>query len=269
MYSEKRNWGPTPNYPLVKSYKKVNDNFIVIAGPCSLESDLQINNMASIVKECGATHLRSGVFRAGTYPGSSFGWIDESLINSYRRAAISNGLKNIIEVLDYSDRSFDLINDKCDVFQIGARSQQNYSLLRKIGQYNKPVFLKRNMGSTLDEFLGSAEHLLYGGVKELYLIERGGASIHNHVRWDLSISIIPAIKSITEIPVIVDASHGTGRSDLVEPMTLAGIAAGAKGLLAEVHQDPINSLSDKEQAITPEAFNKLMLKVSKLREALK
>lgn len=269
MYSNKRIWGPSPNYPLVKSYKNNNKDFVIISGPCSVESEDQIERMAKIVKARGATHLRGGVFRAGTYPGENFGWVDESIIKSFRQAAKKYGLKNIIEVLDYSDSSFDLIAENCDVFQIGARSQQNYSLLRKIGKYNKPVFLKRNMGSTIDELLGSAEHLLCGGVKELYLIERGGASIHNHVRWDLSISIIPAIKSICEIPVIIDASHGTGRSDLVEPMTLAGVAAGASGMLVEVHEDPLSSLSDKEQAITPDAFSEIMHKVQKLREALK
>lgn len=268
MFAEKRQWGPAPNYPLVKSYEPSKNDFVVIAGPCSVESHDQIQAIARIVSESGATHLRGGCFRAGTFPGKSFGWIDESLILAYRQAAKSNGLLNVIEVLDYSEESFDLIGPFCDVFQIGARSQQNYSLLRKIGQYGKPVFLKRNMGSTIDEFLGSAEHLLVGGVKELHLIERGGASIQTHVRWDLSISMIPAIKELSKIPVIVDASHGTGRRDLVEPMTLAGVSAGARGVLIEVHTDPEKSISDADQAVSPEKFKTIMSKVNKVRKAI-
>lgn len=268
MFAEQRRWGPAPHYPLVKEYVPPNNDFVVIAGPCSMESEDQINKISMLVKLSGATHLRSGVFRAGTYPGKNFGWIDKSLIEAYRQAALAHGLKNIIEVLEYSEYSFELINENCDVFQIGARSQQNYSLLRKIGQYNKPVFLKRNMGSTLDEFLGSAEHLLVGGVKELHLIERGGASIYNHTRWELCISMIPAIKSICNIPVIIDPAHGTGRRDLVEPMALAGVSAGAAGVLIEVHTDPEKSISDHEQAISPEAFKTIMNKVTKIRKAI-
>lgn len=269
-FSHNREWGPTPNYPLVKEYKRPNDDFVIISGSCSVESDYQVNSIARMVKHAGATHLRGGVFRAGTYPkqGAHFGWVDQELIKSFHEAAKSNGLKNIIEVLDYSEESFDKIVNFCDVFQVGARSQQNYSLLRKLGQYGKPVFLKRNTGCTVDEWLGSAEHLLIGGVKELYLIERGSSTLHNDVRWTPCIHTIPSVKSICDIPVIMDASHGTGRSDLVEPVTLAGVAAGASGILVETHEDPEMSLSDKEQAITPNEFQLLMKKVSKVREAI-
>jgi len=142
-------------------------------------------------------------------------------------------------------------------------------LLRKLGASNRPVFVKRNPGATLDEWLGAAEHVLTAGCKEIYLIERGSSSHLTHVRWDLSISLIPAIKAITKIPVIVDASHGTGRRDLVEPMTLAGVAAGAGGILVEVHEDPDKSLSDPDQAVTPKDFEILMSKVHKIRGVLK
>lgn len=264
-FSQRRVWGPNPNYPLVSSYKRPSNDFIVIAGPCSMESIGQINSIAKFVKENGATHLRSGVFRAGTYPGKSFGWIKSELIFEYRQAAIRYGLKNIIEVLDYSEEGFELINDYCDVFQVGARSQQNYSLLRKLGKYNKPVFLKRNMGSTVDEWLGSAEHLLSGGVKEIYLIERGSSTFHTDVRWTPCVHTIPSVKSICDIPVIMDASHGTGRRDLVAPLTLAGVAAGADGVLLEVHNETEKSISDADQAITPENFEKIMRKITKIR----
>jgi 3-deoxy-7-phosphoheptulonate synthase len=257
-----------PKYDLVKNYKRPSDDFVIIGGPCSVESEWLIYKMAKIVKRFGATHLRGGVFRAGTYPGKNFGWVDIELIKFYSKVARENDLKNIIEVLDYSEESFDLIKDHCDVFQVGARSQQNYSLLRKLGQYDKPVFLKRNTGCTVDEWLGSSEHLLAGGVKELYLIERGSSTFHNDVRWTPCIHTIPSVKSICDIPVIIDASHGTGRSDLVESITLAGVAAGAGGVLIETHITPHLSMSDAEQAVSPKKFATIIKKINKIREVL-
>lgn len=269
-FAEKTNFGPTPKFERLRNYEPPNNDFVFISGPCSGESEEHLHAMAAIVKSAGATHMRSGVFRAGTYPSDKvkFGWVDEKIIKAFREASKNNGLKNIIEVLDYSQESFDLINDYCDVFQVGARSCQNYSLLRKLGQYNKPVFLKRNTGMTLNEFCGAAEHLLVGGVKEIYLIERGSSSFMNHVRWDLSISLIPALRQLSKVPVIIDASHGTGRRDLVAPMTLAGVAAGAQGCLVECHTEPDKSLSDSEQAIDPKSLHELSAKIKKLREVL-
>lgn len=269
-FAMRRNYGPTPNFPLVVNYKRKDPAFISIGGPCSVESADQIKHIAEFVAKNGATHLRGGVFRAGTYPGKNFGYVEEKLIKAYSDAAKANGLKNIIEVLDYSDRALTMVNEYCDCVQVGARSQQNYTLLRKLAGLHKPVFLKRNPGSTLDEWLGSAEHILTaqaetGGTSEVVLIERGSSSYLTHVRWDLSISIIPAIKEITEMPVIVDASHGTGRSDLVFPMTLAGVAAGAAGCLVEVHPDPKKSLSDSDQAIGFHEYEFLMKKVNAIK----
>lgn len=268
-FSEARSFGPKPHYPLVRAYSRKDiSEFKIIAGPCSYESVEHSFKMAKIVSDAGATHFRSGVFRAGTYPGLSFGWLDEESLNQYSLAAKVHGLRNIIEVLDYSTESLDLIAPYCDVFQVGARSMQNYTLLRKLGRYEKPVFLKRAAGATIDEFLGSAEHILTGGVRDLTLIERGGSSNHRHVRWDLSISMIPAIKTLTAIPIIVDASHGTGRRDLVPAMTLAGIAAGADGALIEVHDQPERSISDAEQAIDPETFSNLITRIKAVRSAI-
>lgn len=259
---------PTPKYELVKEYQRKDNEFIFITGSCSVESREQVLEMGLLAKSAGATHLRGGVFRAGTYPGKNFGWVSEHLILSFHEAAHKNGLKNIIEVLDYSEESFKLILPYADCFQVGARSMQNYSLLSKLGQYKKPVFLKRNTGATIDEWLGAAEYLLKSGVTELYLIERGSSSFMSHVRWDLSISVIPAVKAICDIPVIVDASHGTGRRDLVAPMTLAGVAAGAAGCLIECHYDPDKSLSDPLQAIAPRELLSLKDKINKVREAI-
>lgn len=271
-FAKRRTWGPLPAYPNVEAYTptkaQAERKLTVIAGPCSVESPEQIHSLALKVRLAGATHLRGGVFRAGTYPGKHFGYRDESLLNSYYVAAKTNGLENIIEVLDYDEEKMKMVSKYCSAFQVGARHQQNYTLLRSLGRYEKPVFLKRNPGATIDEWLGSAEHLLVGGVKELYLIERGSASNATHVRWDLSLSLIPAVKALSRLPVIVDAAHGTGRRDLVGPMSLAGIAAGAAGLLVEVHETPEQSLSDPDQAVTPNDFSQLMNHVKLVRAAL-
>lgn len=271
VFNTKRTWGPTPNYPLVSKYipPQTQNRFTVIAGSCSVETPEQIVRIAKIVRSMGATHLRGGVFRTGTYPGKSFGWVDKELINAFHLAANTNGMQNIIEILDYSEDSLNFILPYADCVQVGARQMQNYTLLRKLGATGKPVFLKRHPGATLDEWLGAAEHVLTAGCTELYLIERGSSTNANHVRWDLSISMIPAVQYLSAIPMICDASHGTGRSDLVVPMTLAGVAAGANGILVEVHEDPLNSLSDSDQAIPPEAFRYLMNKVTVIKEVVR
>lgn len=268
-FGGRRFWGPAFNCPKVLAYQPPHKDFTVIAGPCSVESMIQIEDLAKLVSENGATHLRGGIFRAGTYPGKAFGYVDIDLVRVFYAEAKKNGLKNIIEVLDYDDASLDFADDYSDCFQVGARSQQNYTLLRKLGKYKKPVFLKRHPGSTVDEWLGSAEHLLAGGVTELYLIERGSSTFHTDVRWTPCVHTIPSVQSMCNIPVIMDASHGSGRRDIVPAMTLAGVAAGADGILLEVHQDPRKSLSDADQAIDPVTFEKLMTKVGKIRQIVK
>jgi 3-deoxy-7-phosphoheptulonate synthase len=251
------------------AYQPPKKEFVVIAGPCSVESVEQIHPISDFVGRYGATHLRGGVFRAGTYPGKNFGYIDMNLIKHYYGAAKFAKLDNIIEILDYTPESLNQIAQYADCFQVGCRQMQNYTLLRTLGQFKKPVFLKRHPGATIDEWLGAAEHLLTGGVQEMYLIERGSSTHATHVRWDLSLSMIPAVKALTKMPVIVDASHGTGRRDLVEPMTLAGVAAGAGGMLVEVHEKPTESLSDADQAVSPESFKSIMKKVKAIREITK
>lgn len=270
-FKNQRSFGPKPNYPLVNCYEHLNKDFIIISGSCSVENENQVYESASKVAAAGATHLRGGVFRAGTYPkkDAHFGWVETDLIKSFYEAAKLFNLKNIIEVLDYSLESLEIIAPLADCFQVGARSMQNYSLLRKLGEYKKPVFLKRNTGATVDEWLGAAEHLLLGGVKELYLIERGSSTFHNDVRWTPCLHVIPSVKSICNIPVIVDASHSTGRRDLVESITYAGVAAGAGGVLIEAHSDPKNSLSDPEQAIHIDRLPVILKNIKKIRQAIK
>jgi 3-deoxy-7-phosphoheptulonate synthase len=272
-FAARRTWGPTPKYERVKAYEppKLSESeqngsdreFFIISGPCSVETPEQIFEIAKIVACNGATYLRGGVYRAGTYPGANFGLVNTTLLSAYQAAAHSYGIENIIEVLDI--RLIETLDKYADCFQVGCRQMQNYSLLRELAQSKKKVFLKRSPGATLDEFLGSAEHLLTGNCEPI-LIERGSSTHANHVRWDLSISMIPAIQQITKMPIICDASHGTGRRDLVTPMALAGVAAGADGLLIEVHTTPEKSLSDADQAITPSEFKSLMTKVNTIKE---
>lgn len=264
-FAHKRNFGPTPKYEHVLKYMPPNNDFVVIAGPCSMESQEQLLRIASVVKNY-STHLRAGVFRAGTYGAKNFGWIDRSLIKKFNHIANSFGLKNIIELLDYRD--IDWISEYADCFQVGARQTQNYTLLKEVGKSGKPVFLKRNTGMTVDEFLGAANYVLDAGCKELYLIERGSSTYHNDARWTPTVHIISSVKSICKIPVIWDASHACGRRDIVPDICLAGVAGGAGGILVETHYDPKNSLSDADQAISLEDFEKLMNQVKKIRDIL-
>jgi len=266
-FKYRRKWGPDPKYPCVQNYIHPHDNFTLIAGPCSVETEMQIHDIAVQVAVLDATHLRGGIFRAGTYPPDKFGWVDERLMSAFWFAAQNNSMQNIVEVLDYRD--LDKIDQYASCYQIGARQMQNYTLLKEVGGAGKPVFLKRNPGAKLDEWLGSAEYLLQYGCKELYLIERGSSTHVDHVRWDLSISMIPAVQAITNIPILVDGSHGTGRRDLVAPMTLAGVAAGANGCLIETHSDPRNSLSDADQALSIKEFAYLTQKIINVRGAIK
>lgn len=266
-FSQKRTWGPTPSYDYTKAYVPLNSTFKIISGSCSVESEHQVFKIAKIVKDAGANYLRGGVFRAGTYPNRNvkFGWVDQWLIKSFHDAAQANNLKNIIEVLDYTDGSMDMIAKYCDVFQVGARAMQNYTLLRLLGQFDKPVFLKRHPGSTVDETLGAVEHLLTGGVKDVSIIERGTSTFLNDARWTPSVHVIPSIQSICRVPVIWDASHATGRRDIVPQVCLAGVAAGANGILIECHENPDKSLSDAEQAVSPEVLKQIINKTHKIR----
>ena len=268
-FAYKRLFGPFPTYRKVEDYFPPYQNpFITVAGPCSVENAEQIHMIASSLGKLGIEYLRGGIFRVGTYPGSKFGLVDEVLIHEFSRAAHENGMKTVIEVLDYHPETIMILTKYADAFQVGARAMQNYMLLRILGQSKRTVFLKRHPGSTMDEFLGSAEHLLAGGLCDPILVERGSSTHMNHVRWDLSISIIPAIKAITKMPIIIDPSHGTGRRDLVEPMALAGIAAGADGFLIETHPNPDKSLSDPDQAYPLEEFDDLYKKIFAVKVAI-
>lgn len=263
-FTTTRTWGPEPHYDLVKSkgpgfLRKP----IVIAGPCFIESETLVEQVARELCGKGVAYMRGGVYRAGTYPPKDFGFMEDRMA-MWRRVADRYRLDIVVECLDV--RLLDKIMEYADAIQIGARAMQNYALLMEARNCNKPVFLKRHHGATLDEFLGAAEYLC-GGNCYPNLIERGSVSYHNHVRWELSCSMIAALKRMTALPVLVDAAHGSGRADLVEPLTLAGMAAGADGFLVEVHPNPEQSLSDAQQAFPLEKFCGLKSKALAIRKA--
>lgn len=265
-FNQQRLWGPSPKYPEVLKHKSPGDEALTIfAGPCSIESEAQVEAIAKSLAGGKITAMRGGVFRAGTYPGAKFG-LQKNLLRMWSRIAKRHGLKIIVEVIDIRDLEY--IDQYADAFQVGARQAQGYALLTEIAKTKKVVTLKRGSGMKLDEFLGAAEYLARGRCQPI-LIERGGASIHNHVRWDLSISLIAAVKRMTGMLIIVDASHGTGRRDLVEPMTLAGIAAGADGFLVEVHPNPEESMSDADQAYPLELYNRLLMQAARVHEIVR
>ena len=251
----RRTWGPTPRYPRVRAWDRPRPGFTVIAGPCSIESPEQARECAIALAKLKAQlpsgtdfYMRGGVFRAGTYPPEQFG-LNYGLLRFWKDIAIENGLKIIVEVLDV--RELSLIEPLADALQVGARQAQGYALLTEVSRINKPVFLKNGPGMKLDEILGALEYLAQG-ICQPRLIIRGSSSFHDHVRWDLSISMVAAAKAITKIPVLADPSHGTGRRDLVWPVANAVVSAGADGLLVEMHPRPEQSISDADQAVSQE-----------------
>jgi 3-deoxy-7-phosphoheptulonate synthase len=231
---------------------------VIIAGPCSVESERQIIETAWIVKEQGAHILRGGVFKPRTSPYSFQGLREKGLQFLYK-AKQETGLPVVTEVVDTEDVPY--VEEHVDILQIGSRNMQNYELLKAVGLADKPVLLKRSMSAKLSEFLLSAEYVMSKGNAEVILCERGIRTFVDHSRNTLDLSIVPAIKGMSNLPIIVDPSHATGRSDMIEPMSMAALAAGANGLMIEVHPDPEKSVSDANQALNPQQFSNLMHKV--------
>lgn len=255
------NWGPESRYPEVGYAGPDIKQFTCIAGPCSIEDPGQVKAICEVISEKGITLMRGGVFRAGTYPPADGISFKLDLLQEWKRVASSYGLKIIVEVLDIRD--LELLDDYADAYQVGARHMQDYVLLTELSQVKKIVALKRHPGSNLHEFLGAAEYLCRGVCSPI-LVERGSSTFMDHVRWDLCVSLIAAVKEKTKLPIIVDASHGSGRRELVEPLTLAGIAAGADGFLVEVHPNPEQSLSDARQAYPLHNFGHLYARAREL-----
>lgn len=232
---------------------------VVIAGPCSVESERQIIETAQIVKEAGAHLLRGGAYKPRTSPYSFQGLREEGL-KLLRKAREATGLYIVTEVLEAMH--VPLVAEYADVLQIGARNMQNYELLKAVGRVDKPVLLKRGMSAQLNEFLMSAEYIMSEGNEQIILCERGIRTFVEYSRNTLDLNVVPMVKQLSHLPIIVDPSHGTGRRDLVIPMSLAALAAGANGLMVEVHPHPDQALSDAEQALGPEQFAYLMEQVN-------
>jgi len=237
-------------------------DFVVIAGPCSVESGRQTLAIAHAVKLAGAHLLRGGVFKPRTSP-YGFQGLGLKGLKILVKAREETGLPIVSEVLDTRDVSW--MSDYVDVFQIGARNIQNFSLLKEVGKARKPVLLKRGMYSTFSEWLNCAEYILNEGNPNVILCERGIRTFETYTRNTLDLSAVPAIKELTHLPVIVDPAHGTGRTSLIPPMSLAAVASGADGLTVEVHDNPKAALSDGDQALTPAQFAEVVKKVFSLR----
>jgi 3-deoxy-7-phosphoheptulonate synthase len=227
------------------------DQIVLCAGPCSVESRDQILQSARAVKAAGAQLLRGGAYKPRTSPYSFHGLGEEGL-RYLAEARAETGLGIVTEAMD--TETFDLVEHYADCVQIGARNMQNFSLLRRAGRSRKPILLKRGMSSTLEEFLMAAEYILSEGNYNVVLCERGVRTFADHTRNTLDLSVVPAVQELSHLPIIVDPSHGTGKRDKVLPMALASIAAGAAGLIVEVHPAPERALSDGYQSLDPRQF---------------
>jgi len=238
---------------------------IVIAGPCSVESEEQIMTIAEIVKKSGAKILRGGAFKPRSSP-YSFQGLGEDGLKLLRSAADENGLLVITEVLENS--MIDLIYKYTDIFQVGARNMQNYSLLKELGSAKKPVMLKRGLSATVEDWLMSAEYILSNGNPDVFLCERGIRTFETYTRNTFDISAIPVVHKRSHLPVFADPSHATGLRDKVIPMARAAVAAGADGLMVEVHHDPEKALSDGPQALLPNQFEEMMKQVKSIANVI-
>jgi 3-deoxy-7-phosphoheptulonate synthase len=246
---------PDPTLVRVGSLEIGGGAFQIAAGPCAVEREETYLACAHVVKQAGATMLRGGAFKPRTSPYSFQGLGKEGL-RILARARQETGLPVVTEAVD--EASLDLVEEYADVIQIGARNMQNYSLLRRAGRARKPVFLKRGMSANLEDFLMSAEYVLSEGNYQLILCERGIRTFSNHSRFTLDLSVIPSVRALSHLPIFVDPSHGTGMRDRVPSMARAGLAAGADGLMIEVHPEPARALSDGPQAMLPDAFADLV-----------
>lgn len=237
-------------------------DFVVIAGPCSVESEHQTIETARAVKASGADMMRGGAFKPRTSP-YAFQGLGLRGLKILAKARAETGLPIVTEVLDPRDVSW--VAEFADILQIGTRNMQNFALLKEVGKVKRPVLLKRGMFSTLEEWLNCAEYILSEGNPDVILCERGIRTFENYTRNTLDLSAVPAIKELTHLPIVIDPTHSTGRLSLIGPMSLAAVPAGADGLLIEVHHNPSEALCDADQAMTPDRFDALMQQIRPLR----
>lgn len=244
-----------------------NNKPVVMAGPCSVEEDLEgLLKTAHAVKKSGAQILRGGAFKPRTSP-YDFQGLEEIGLQYLKEASDQTGLLVVTEIMDVAN--IDLICKYADILQVGARNMQNYKLLKALGSCGKPVMLKRGPAATIREFLLAAEHIMYNGNPDVILCERGIKGVDSHyARNTLDLASIPIMKKYSHLPIIVDPSHATGRRYLIEPMSKAALVSGADGIIVEVHHDPDNALCDGAQSLTPEMFDDMMKSINKLVGAL-
>lgn len=258
--SANRKFHPLDTVITVGDAKIGGDNFTVIAGPCSVESYEQMSSIAKSVKAAGATFLRGGAFKPRTSP-YSFQGLRADGIDILLEVKKESGLPIVTEIMDLSQLP---LFEEVDVIQIGARNMQNFELLKEIGKIKKPILLKRGLANTIEELLMSAEYIMAGGNKEVILCERGIRTFETATRNTLDLSAIPVLKEKTHLPIIIDPSHSVGIARFVKPMSLAATAAGADGLIIEVHNDPPHALCDGQQSMTPEEFMEITKAINKI-----
>jgi 3-deoxy-7-phosphoheptulonate synthase len=239
--------------------------FTLIAGPCSVENEPMIERTAEFLRERGVRLMRAGAFKPRSSPYAFQGLGQEGL-DILARVRRRTGIGIVTELMDTDNA--DAVEEVADVIQIGTRNMQNFSLLRRVARAAKPVLLKRGMAATLDEWLMAAEYVMAGGNYNVVLCERGVRTFSDHSRNTLDLSVIPPVKQLSHLPILVDPSHGTGKRDYVPPMALAALAAGADGLLIEIHPDPDRALSDGAQSLTFAAFDELLRSLRRLAETL-
>lgn len=249
----------------IKDVEIGGNNVVMIAGPCSVENEGQIFRLAEIVAKSGARILRGGAFKPRTSP-YSFQGLGEEGLKLMRAAADQYNLLVITEVMQISH--IELIEPYTDIFQVGARNMQNFPLLKELGNVKKPVMLKRGIAATIEEWLMSAEYILSAGNMDVILCERGIRTFENYTRNTFDLSAIPVVHKKSHLPVIADPSHATGLRDQVPPMARAAVAAGADGLMIEIHDDPENALSDGPQALYPDTYLKLMNELRLIAQAI-
>ena len=238
---------------------------VVVGGPCAVESEEQIVKTALFVKKCGGDMLRGGAFKPRTGPHTFQGLREEGL-KLLAIAGKESGLPIVTEIMSLDN--IGLVAEYADLLQVGARNMQNFDLLRELGRIRKPVLLKRGMSATVEEFLAAAEYILAEGNEQVILCERGIRTFETATRNTLDLSVVPLIKELSHLPIMVDPSHATGKRSLVHPMTLAAMAAGAHGVLVEVHPEPEKALSDGPQSLTFAGFEHLMGDVKRLLDFL-
>lgn len=241
------------------------ETLTIMAGPCTVESEDQLMEAASAVARAGATVLRGGAYKPSTSP-YSFQGMGVPGLELLREAGNRFGLKVVTEVMDV--RKVGLVSEYADILQIGTRNMQNYDLLKEVGQARIPVMLKRGMSAKIEEWLLAAEYVMLGGNEQVMLCERGIRTFETAMRNTLDLAAVAAVRSLTHLPIVVDPSQGTGRRDLIEPMSMAAIAAGADGLIIEVHPNPDHAIKDGSQSVTIPAFEAMMPKFERVAEAV-